>query len=178
MRTAPPAPLAPAGRVGPRTAAAESSARERTASRPGEPERREGERREPAPNLAVLQPPFPVAPQATSAAPPELRALVRALPVAVETFGVRDGAPLALSFGRSLDVELRAVPGGISLVLRAEAWLARAAAAGLTELVAALGRRGVAVVRSEVRGRGEGSPGGAGEPGPRLPFVDLPVPLR
>jgi hypothetical protein len=122
----------------------------------------------PTPSLHIAEPP----------APPELRALVRALPVAVETFGVRDGAPLALSLGGSLDVELRAVQGGVELVLRADARLARACAAGIPGLVAALGRRGVSVVRAEVRGRAGGLRGGVGGTGPRLPFVDLPVPLR
>lgn len=103
-------------------------------------------------------------------APPELQAVARTLPVAIETFGMRDGAPLSLSFGRSLDVELRAVPGGVELVVRAEPRLARAFAAGLGDLVASLGRRGVAVVRAEVRSR-RGGPA-------RPPFVDLPVPLR
>jgi hypothetical protein len=87
-------------------------------------------------------------------ATPELATLARALPVAVAAAVAREGAPLALSFGRSLDVELRAGTGGIELVLRPEHRLERAADAELPRLVAALRIRGVAVARAEVRPRG------------------------
>jgi hypothetical protein len=141
----------------------------------------QGERRHPPPELACVGSPPPLASQgelaAVPGAPPELRALARALPVAVETFGVPHGAPLALSFGRALDIELRSVPGGVELLLRADSRLARACAAGMPGLVAALERRGIAVVRAEVRGRRAGL-GGSGGVGPGRPFVDLPVPLR
>ena len=82
----------------------------------------------------------------------ELAAVARALPPAVAAARVADG-PLALSFGRSLDVELRATPEGIELLLRPEASLARAAEAELPRVVAALRVRGVAVARAEVRPR-------------------------
>jgi len=124
--------------------------------------RRDGFREE-----ARLAPPSPGAPAqvAEPVTAPELRALVRTLPLAVQTFGVREGAPLALSFGRSLDVELRAAPGGVELVLRPEARLARASEAELPGVVAALARKGIAVSRAEVRVRGSGSAGG---PAPRV----------
>jgi hypothetical protein len=111
----------------------------------------------------------PVRPSEVSA--PELRALVRTLPLAIQTFGVEDGAPLTLSFGRSLDVELRAVPGGVELVLRPEPRLARATEAELRAVVTALGAKGVQVARATIRARG--AQGGTG--GPR---VDLPGGLR
>jgi hypothetical protein len=160
--------------------AASGPARARRVSPPNA-ERPAGEdRRGRAPDVACPGAPPPLAPQAALAAlqaPPELRALVRALPIAVETFGVARGAPLALSFGRALEVELRSVAGGIELVLRADSRLARACAAGMPGLVAALERRGISVVRAEVRGRRDGGPCGTGG-GRRPPFVDLPVPLR
>ena len=80
----------------------------------------------------------------------ELAAALRALPPAVASARVADG-PLALSFGRSLDVELRSTPAGIELLLRPEAGLARAAEAELPRVIAALRARGVAVARAEVR---------------------------
>jgi hypothetical protein len=85
---------------------------------------------------------------------PELAALARALPVAVVAAAARGGAPLALSFGRSLEVELRSGPGGVELLLRPEPRLERTADAELPRLVAALRTRGVAVARAEVRPRG------------------------
>jgi hypothetical protein len=106
---------------------------------------------------------------------PELRALVRTLPLAIQTFGVREGAPLALSFGRSLDVEIRTPPRGakgVELVLRPEARLARAAESELRGVVAALAAKGIAVARAEVRARGA-PPGDA-----RGPRVDLDAGLR
>jgi hypothetical protein len=112
------------------------------------------------------------APEGQAPATPELRALVRTLPLAVQTFGVREGAPLALSFGRSLDVELRAAPRGLELVLRPEPRLARASEAELRGVVAALARKGIAVSRAEVRVRGQHA---AGEHSPR---VDVAAGLR
>lgn len=82
----------------------------------------------------------------------ELAAVARALPPAIATARAVDG-PLALSFGRSLDVELRSTGAGIELLLRPEACLARAAEAELPRMVAALRVRGVAVARAEVRPR-------------------------
>ncbi len=88
------------------------------------------------------------------AAAPEIAALVRTLPAAIEAARVRDGAPLSLSFGRSLDVDLRSGAAGIEVVLRPEPRLLRAAEAELPRVVAALRMRGVEVARAEVRGRG------------------------
>src|SRR6266545_1683979 len=84
---------------------------------------------------------------------PGIAALVRALPAAVDAARVRDGAPLALSFGRSLDVELRSSAAGIEVVLRPEPRLLRAAEAELPRVVEALRLRGVEVARAEVRPR-------------------------
>lgn len=114
----------------------------------------------------------PAASPAEPVSTPELRALVRTLPLAIQTFGLRDGAPLALSFGRSLDVELRAVPGGVELVLRPEARLARAAAAELPRVVAALGAKGITVARAEIRSRPAGAAAAGGS------RVDLPTGVR
>jgi hypothetical protein len=88
---------------------------------------------------------------------PELAALVRALPSAVVAAGSPNGAPLALSFGRSLEVELRSGASGIELLLRPDPRLLRAAEAELPRLLAALRVRGVAVARAEVRARGGSS---------------------
>ena len=87
----------------------------------------------------------------------ELAALARALPPAIAAARTADG-PLALSFGRSLDVELRSTGAGVELLLRPDATLARAAEAELPRMIAALKVRGVAVARAEVRPR----PGGGG----------------
>jgi hypothetical protein len=119
--------------------------------------RRDGFREE---QRAVL-PPAPQPPGAAEPGTPpaEIRGLVRALPVAIDASTLRAGTPLALAFGRSLEVELRAVPGGVELVLRADRRLALACTNGLPELVAALARRGIAVARAEVRPRGGTSAG-------------------
>jgi hypothetical protein len=61
------------------------------------------------------------------------------------------GAPLALAFGRSLEIELRPAPGGVELLLRPDGRLAGACARAIPELVAALTRRGIGVARAEVR---------------------------
>jgi len=97
----------------------------------------------------------------------ELRAVLRALPLAIETARVREGAPLSLSLGRSLGVDLRATPAGVEVVLRPEPRLARAAEAELPALVAALRARGVAVGRAEVRARGSTPDGPSGPAHPR-----------
>ncbi len=89
-----------------------------------------------------------------AASVPELRAAVGALPVAVQAAHLRDGGPLALSLGRSLDVEIRAGAAGLEVSLRPEPRLARAAAAELPALAAALRARGIAVARVEVCARG------------------------
>jgi hypothetical protein len=120
--------------------------------------------------------PAPPLPPGLAAAPelaaPELRAVVRALPVAIQTFGLREGAPLALSLGRSLDVELRAARGGVELVLRPERRLARACEAELAALVSALSARGISVVRAAVRARAAGAADARG------PCVDVHPGLR
>jgi hypothetical protein len=133
----------------------------------GHAERRDGFREEQrAAPAAPWQPPPPAGPAAPPAA---LRALARALPLAIDGSGPRDGATIALALGRSLAIELRLAPGGLELVLRADRRLAGACAEGLPALVAALGRRGIAVARAGIRPR-SGAPGGA--------RVDLPPPLR
>ena len=104
--------------------------------------------------LAAPPPPAAPARALDAVTTPELRALVRTLPLAIQASGVRDGAPLALSFGRSLDVELRPSPRGLELVLRPEPRLARASHAEVRGLVAALAEKGIAVARAEVRVRG------------------------
>jgi hypothetical protein len=161
-------------------AVAQTSARAGTARRAGADakdaalsKRREtfgGEERDAAPRAASAPPVVsPPAAPVQAAAPAELRALVRALPVAVESAGLRAGAPLALSFGRSLDVELRSTPAGVEVVLRPAAPLARACEAELPRVVRALEARGVTVARARVRPR-------ASEAVP--PRVDLPPALR
>jgi hypothetical protein len=85
---------------------------------------------------------------------PELAAAVRALPAAVEAVRAREGGLLALSFGRSLEVELRSGRDGVELVLRPEPRLGRAAAEELPRIVAALRARGITVARAEVRSQG------------------------
>lgn len=87
---------------------------------------------------------------------PELAAVVRALPAAIDAARLRDGAPLALSFGRSLDVELRAVPSGVEVVLRPEPRLLRAAEVELPRVVEALRLRGIEVAHAGVMSRGRG----------------------
>jgi hypothetical protein len=88
---------------------------------------------------------------------PELAALVRTLPVAIAPAGARHGAPLTLSFGRSLDVELRTGTAGLELLLRPDPRLVHAARAELPAVVAALRVRGLAVASAEVRARGGGT---------------------
>jgi hypothetical protein len=83
--------------------------------------------------------------------PVALRALVHALPAAVELARSAAGETVSLFFGRSLGIELRASPAGVELLLRSDARLARASAAELPSIVAALRGRGVRVVRAEVR---------------------------
>jgi hypothetical protein len=100
-----------------------------------------------APASAPARPPEP-------ASAPELRAAVRSLPVAIQAARLRSGEPLALSFGRSLDVEIRAGATGIEIALRPDPRLSRAAEAELRALVATLRARGIAVARAEVRARG------------------------
>jgi hypothetical protein len=85
---------------------------------------------------------------------PELAAVARAVPVAISSGRLADGAPLSLSFGRSLDVELRAGAGGVELRLVPEPRLVRAAEAELPRILQALKVRGVAIARAEVRPRG------------------------
>jgi hypothetical protein len=96
---------------------------------------------------------------------PELAAVARAAPPLVAARGP-GGAPLALSFGPSLSVELREAPAGVAVLLRPGPGLARAAEAELPRLVAALRVRGVSVARAEVGGGPgpvvRGSPGGPG----------------
>jgi hypothetical protein len=87
---------------------------------------------------------------------PELAAVARAVPIAISTGRLHDGAPLTLSFGRSLAVDLRSGAAGVELVLVPDARLARAAEAELPRIVSALRLRGVAVARAEVRPRAGG----------------------
>jgi hypothetical protein len=122
-----------------------------TLRRTGEPARGTGELLQPA-----QETPAALVGARTQLLPPtpELAAVARAVPVAIAARGgLADGAPLALSFGRSLDVELRAGPAGIELTLLPDARLSRAAEAELPRVVAALRQRGVAVARAEVRPR-------------------------
>ncbi len=108
------------------------------------------------------QPPAVTMAQAQSPArvegAPELRAIVRMLPVAVEAARVRDGEPLSLALGRALSVELRRGAAGLELVLRPDATLQRAAAAELPGLLESLRARGIAVARAEVRSQPNGDP--------------------
>jgi hypothetical protein len=113
----------------------------------------------------ALPAPAALAPRPPSAEPPpsigELRAVVRALPAAIEAGRVRDGVPLTLAFGRSLSVDVRRGACGIELVLRPDAALARAAEAELPAVVAALRARGLHVARAEVLPRAHAGPVGA-----------------
>ncbi|HEX9053083.1 MAG TPA: hypothetical protein VF841_21325, partial [Anaeromyxobacter sp.] len=103
-----------------------------------------------------------------AAAPAELRAVIRALPVAIDAARVREGAPLTLSLGRALDVHVRAGQAGVEVVLRPDPRLARAAEAELPALVASLRSRGILVARAAVRARASGE----------RPRVDVSTPLR
>jgi hypothetical protein len=143
--------------AGARTATRRAAAEGKDAGRPG---RGAGPREEEG---AAPSPPAGAGRAPLGAGAPELSAALRALPLAIDAARVREGAPLSLSLGRSLDVDLRATAGGVELVLRPEPRLARAAAAELPALVAALRARGVAVARAEIRARrdaGSARPGG------------------
>ncbi len=167
-------PPAAAEAASPAPLAARASAARRTGADRSDDalrDRREVFREEARATVEPQRVPAPVR-QSEAVSTPELRALVRTLPLAIQTFGVKDGAPLALSFGRSLDVELRAVPGGVELVLRPEPRLARATEAELRGVVAALGEKGIRVARAAVRARGAGAAAGRG------PRVDLPPGVR
>jgi hypothetical protein len=85
------------------------------------------------------------------AAADALRAVVRALPAAIEAARVANGAHLALAFGAALGVDLRGTAAGVEVTLRPAAALERAAAAELPALLAALSARGVRVARASVR---------------------------
>jgi hypothetical protein len=152
-------------------AARTSSARRTSADRADDALRNRRESFREEARLAPPPPP-PAARTPDAVTVPELRALVRTLPLAIRTLGVREGAPLALSFGRSLDVEIRSAPRGVEVVLRPEPRLARASEAELRGVVAALEAKGIAVSRAEVRVRG------AREAGDRGPRVDLSAGLR
>jgi hypothetical protein len=115
----------------------------------------EAERQAPAASLTMTQPP-PASPRPEGTS--ELRAVVRALPVAIEAARVREGAPLSLSLGRALSVDLRRGAGGLEVVLRPVATLQRAAAAELPGLVESLRARGITVARAEVRAQPNGAP--------------------
>lgn len=118
-------------------------------------EQAEAVRREEARAAAAADPARAGAPP-EDAAVPEIAALVRTLPVAIAAARAREGAPLALSFGRSLDVELRSGAAGVEVLLRPEPRLLQAAQAELPRVLAALRLRGIAVARAEVRARGGG----------------------
>jgi hypothetical protein len=135
---------------------AEARARERVplggprrAGGPAEPPRRPGEEARPTPPVDARGAASPV--EVLPAA--ELARAIRVVPPAAAILGPAGGAPLTLSFGRSLDVDLRATSAGVDVVLRPEPALVRAAEAELPRLVAALRVRGVAVARVEVRPR-------------------------
>lgn len=137
--------------------------------------RREGAREEertpgaPTSSLATATPP-PASCVPALAGPAELRAILRALPVAVDASRIGEGAPLSLSLGRALDVDLRAAAAGVEVVLRPDPRLARAAQAELPSLVASLRSRGITVARAEVRARARGEAAGR--------RVDVSSPLR
>jgi hypothetical protein len=116
----------------------------------------EAERQAPAPvsSMALAQLAAPAHVEAAS----ELRAIVRTLPVAIEAARVREGAPLSLSLGRALSVDLRRGAAGLEVVLRPDATLQRAAAAELPGLLESLRARGIKVARAEVRSQPNGDP--------------------
>jgi hypothetical protein len=122
-------------------------------------ERREifGDTERQAPSASPQPAPQPPAPARVDSTP-ELRALVRTLPVAVEAARVRQGEPLSLSLGPALRVDLRRGAEGLEVVLRPDAALRRAAAAELPALVAALRERGFSVARAEVQAQPNGNP--------------------
>ena len=72
----------------------------------------EAERQASAPLPSVALPQQPAAAARVEAAP-ELRAIVRTLPIAIEAARVREGAPLSLALGRALSVDLRRGAGGL-----------------------------------------------------------------
>jgi hypothetical protein len=134
------------GRAGARTCAGaagpgRSRARAQAASAPAG-----DEAPPPAPGPAAR---VALAPELAPAA--ELARALRVVPPAAAILGPAGGAPLTLSFGRSLDVELRATAAGVDVVLRPAPALVRAAEAELPRLVAALRVRGVAVARVTIR---------------------------
>jgi hypothetical protein len=126
-----------------------------------------GEERPPAGPVAGPLPPRIGEPAARS----ELREALRGLPAAIEAARTREGARLALSFGRSLKIEIRATPAGVDLVLRPEPRLSHACAAELGGLLAALRTRGIAIARVAIRAR----QAGVARASPR---VDGATPLR
>lgn len=138
----------------------------RAARRRGTVEPRPADRAHPRPAGARTHdgPLAPATPAAAAPEPypvtPELAALVRALPVSMAAARAPREGSLALSFGRSLDVELRSGPEGIDLVLRPDDRLRSAAAAELPRIVAALGARGITVGRVEIRRRSAAPRGG------------------
>lgn len=87
---------------------------------------------------------------------PELAAAIRALPAAISAARPGPAAPLTLTFGQALDVDLRSAPAGVEVVLRPEGRLLAAAQAELPRVVEALRLRGVQVARAEVAPRGGG----------------------
>ena len=159
-------PERPAGRAanGPTGTGEEGSSSRDPVARPlsGDPRRR-GPERDPLPAaepaLASTGHAAEVAPGRADAAGTAageaagLRATVRALPVAVETFQARGTGAVALELGRALSVELRSAAGGVEILLRPEASLARVAASELPGLVHALRARGVTVASAAVRAR-------------------------
>lgn len=92
---------------------------------------------------------------------PELREAASAIPPAIWSGKVAEGAAVELSFGRELTVELRQGAAGIELSIRTGPALTRAAQVDLPALLRTLRGHGVTVVRAEVR---RGSHGG-GRPG-------------
>jgi hypothetical protein len=149
-----------------------SSAAARRTERPRGPEPRPALRSLPpgAPREEPTAVPDPGRERGGDPAPapvPEVAAVARAAPPLVSARGP-GGAPLALSFGPSLAVELREATAGVAVLLRPGPGLERAAEAELPRLVAALRVRGVAVARAEVGGRpGVLQRGGPDGPGAR-----------
>jgi hypothetical protein len=96
----------------------------------------------------------PLAPAASPVGAVTLALAVRAVVPAVEAFRLGGREALTLDFGRALGVEVRAMPGGVTVTLAAAPGLLPAARAELPGLVRALAARGVNVLHADVRERG------------------------
>jgi hypothetical protein len=96
----------------------------------------------------------PLAPAASPAGAVTLALAVRAVVPAVEAFRLGGREALTLDFGRALGVEVRAVPGGVTVTLATPPGLLPAARTELPGLLRALAARGVNVLHADVRERG------------------------